>query len=256
MYRLYKSIQYLLYPDYIRDVHVESDTMVFLVHGRIGRSWYGNTDGLSNEGQYLRTLVQPGERIIECGAHHGFYSVWMARWTGIDGSVLAFDPNLENFGVLSTQIQLNSLRNITAIPIAMSSHDGTVLMTKRSNSEIIEGRSHRGISVKSTTLDALADFKPTLIKLDVEGHELNCLRHATQILHTTPKLAIEIHFQALRRLGERVEELAEVIDGSRYRSFITTTQQPAREIEKPSDVQDFAEEEQVHLFCVPKGRAQ
>ena len=63
MYRLYKSIQYLLYPDYIRDVHVESDTMVFLVHGRIGRSWYGNTDGLSNEGQYLRTLVQPGERI-------------------------------------------------------------------------------------------------------------------------------------------------------------------------------------------------
>ena len=58
---------------------------------------------------------------------------------------------------------------------------------------------------------------PSVVKIDVEGHELEVLRGARALLASRPVLLLELHLDLLERRGERVEEVVELLRGFGYR---------------------------------------
>jgi FkbM family methyltransferase len=66
---------------------------------------------------------------------------------------------------------------------------------------------------------------PTVVKIDVEGHEGDVLRGARGLLARKPVLLLELHLDLLERRGERVGELVEMLRGFGYR-FETSAGRP------------------------------
>lgn len=125
-------------------------------------------------------LLREGELFVDIGANLGAFTLLAA---GIaKARVLAIEPAPETLPWLREHITLNGLSDrVEVAATALSDAPGEIRMTAGL------GASNRvsddGIAVPVTTLDALLGGRvPTLIKLDVEGHEAPVLRGAAATL--------------------------------------------------------------------------
>ena len=135
---------------------------------------------------------------LDIGANVGFMTAYFAkRWE----KVTAFEPTPSVFACLT---QNCSRDNINNMPIALSNETGTVLFAVQSRSEInqivssvdVLKKHWRAIEVPAATLDSLNLSNIDMIKIDVEGHELNLLKGAEQTIKSQkPLIAIEISFE-------------------------------------------------------------
>lgn len=137
--------------------------------------------------------------------------------------VVSFEPCEESFAILSRL----GLPSVEAHPIAVSDHNGDVVLDVQSNpiksGQLTTGGyagwgpivGHR--TVECRTLDSLADEHgtPDLVKIDTEAHELLVVQGALDTLTKhTPDLYIEVHDAAL---GQAIRDLLEPAYGSRLR---------------------------------------
>jgi FkbM family methyltransferase len=153
----------------------------------------------------------PGGCFYDAGAHVGYYSLLASRLVGKAGRVVAFEPDPANVDVLKENLSRNRMSNVEVIPAALWGHRGNVAF-QRSASDGPEVSSRRGavvapdgdefraglIRVEALTLDAFAaDHEPpTMIKIDVEGAEVEVLKGAEKLIsRTKPVMLLEVHHQ-------------------------------------------------------------
>jgi hypothetical protein len=133
--------------------------------------------------RWFRTFCPRGAGAFDVGAREGYHTLLMARLSA-GGRVLALEADPEEHRRL--------LRNIAANP---------------SLTPVPEARLARvtaGARQEDVTLDDVAfgldGFVPDVVKLDVEGWELQALEGAARLLaETRPHLIVETHSQALER---------------------------------------------------------
>ncbi len=78
-----------------------------------------------NEVNFFRKFIQPGDFVIDIGAHTGDTTVPMALAAGKEGLTLGFDPNPFVFKLLMINAGLNKeLTNIIPLPFAIADKDG------------------------------------------------------------------------------------------------------------------------------------
>lgn len=142
----------------------------------------------------LARLIRPGDLVVDAGANIGYMSVLAAAATGPTGHVLSFEPNPDLFHVLERNIgsRLDNYAPIQAYGIALGASGGTaelVLPSEMSANDGLAfiGRSttakDRRVQVAISTLDEiLADRFVGVLKLDVEGYEIEVLRGASRAL--------------------------------------------------------------------------
>lgn len=135
-------------------------------------------------------LLRPGELFVDIGANLGVFTVLAA---GVAGAlVLAVEPAPETLPRLCEHIRLNGLDpRVELAACALSDQPGTLRLTEGL------GASNRiaaeGTEVAVATLDALlAGRSPSVIKLDVEGHEAPVLRGAAAALRAPSLLALVV----------------------------------------------------------------
>lgn len=148
-------------------------------------------------------IVRKGMTVIDVGAHHGYYSLYFAKCVGPTGRVFSFEPVPENFALLRKNIQLNDVSWIETFPDAVFSCTKDISFAAPDESansgegSLGEGSRGRQILVHAVTLDsfcASADRLPHVIKMDVEGAELDVLQGAEDLLkQCSPTLLIELH---------------------------------------------------------------
>jgi FkbM family methyltransferase len=156
--------------------------------------------------EVLRREIRPGNVCIDIGAHVGYYAILMARLTGEEGAVVAFEPVPKNFEMLQRNIALNSLMNVQLEPLAVSGGEGTLRLTldldddftmTASASAYAVGNRREVIDVATCSLDgylARTGSIPDFLQIDVEGADLAVLKGAKATLRKArPKLLIEIH---------------------------------------------------------------
>lgn len=141
--------------------------------------------------------LSSGDTFFDIGAHSGFHSLIGARVVGATGLVVAVEPDPASAAEVEGQATLNGFDQITVVH-------------KTAVADLSEPwASLDGAAVTPTTIDILAhEFRlPTLIKIDVEGLELEVLRGATTTLREhRPTLVVEAHYSgladvAMARLG-------------------------------------------------------
>jgi FkbM family methyltransferase len=143
-------------------------------------------------------LLRPGDTVWDVGAHIGFFSALAARCVGQSGRVHAFEPLRANRVRLLETIEQNGLDRVEVHPSAVAGRAGTKELYGHPASAMwsLVGRSgvHERVEVQCVTLDDLfADGAlgvPALVKLDVEGAELEILRGAGRLLNETDAMLL------------------------------------------------------------------
>lgn len=181
---------------------------------------------------YLTQHLPQGGTFVDVGANEGFFSVLAASITGPGGRVVSVEPQPSMWPVILRNASLNGYANMTLLPFAAGDQPGTAelnlmpstvtgaasLVKKPSFSRRL--RKSQRITIQ--TLDHLLDSQKInhvdLMKIDVEGFELNAVRSMTKHLktQTIKRLVIELHYPELRALGQDAEEIVDLLNTSGY----------------------------------------
>lgn len=133
--------------------------------------WAGLYEAQLN--RHLRAIARPGYRSFDLGGADGYDALVLVKLTG--GEVVTVESEAPSVEGLRRNVAANpGLPPITVVHgfVAASDGDGTV------------------------SIDGLADahFMPDLVKLDIEGGEVDALRGAKRVLaERRPALLLEVH---------------------------------------------------------------
>lgn len=139
------------------------------------------------------SLVGPGDTVLDVGAHTGYYTLLAAALVGRHGRVWAFEPDPRNARYLRRHIRINGVRTARTEEVAVTDRTGAARFGGGSGSGTGRIQVDGGIEVRTVTLDHVCgrhDIRPTLIKLDVEGAEVEALRGAERTLSRARPLVL------------------------------------------------------------------
>jgi FkbM family methyltransferase len=192
--------------------------------------------------------LEGNEAFVDIGANVGLYSLNAAReFKDKAVQVIAIEAHPDNFKALCRNILCNSFEEIiTPVNKAVSDHHGKVTLFERShdgarvdselyslcNSPNIDGFNilhpeGKTLEVECDTLDNIVkDRRVDVIKIDVEGAEVQVLKGAKQTLDRIRKIVIEIHGdnseQVKQELSQYGFELATLKEHSKM-TYVTGT---------------------------------
>jgi FkbM family methyltransferase len=182
----------------------------------------------------VKSLVKPGDLVLDIGANIGLYTRWLSEWVGGNGQVVSIEPVPETFSFLEHNLAQLALNNTLALECAISDSDRQAVMeipeysTGGQNyyqARIVAERIGHGLQsffVETRSLDSLIDEVgryPTFIKCDVEGHELECIRGATRIISEgRPSWLIEVSGDPTEK-GSRAGIVFSLLEAAGYSAF-------------------------------------
>jgi FkbM family methyltransferase len=175
----------------------------------------------------LLRVLRPGMHTVDVGAHLGYHTLLMSHCAGLDGSVLAIEPEPGNYRLLAANMLLNDRRNVQLREVAVAESEGDEgLYLSRDNLgdhrlQPTPGRDH--VVVRTTTLDALlGQARVDFIKLDTQGSESRILRGMTRLIqHNRPHLACLSEFAPglLALAGTSIADFAAALEAQDARAF-------------------------------------
>lgn len=176
--------------------------------------WY---DTVANE---IKT-IESGHAFVDIGANAGVFSMMAAQRVGQGGVVLAFEPQINIFSKLVANANRNELTNIfcfnlaisnTTKPVSLGStdicHTGTAFVKENT-----EGSTSTTWAVCPKNdlkiVEKMIGKRNTVIKIDVEGHELSVLEGISFLLTSAivKKLIVEIDHLNLARFGNTSDDI-------------------------------------------------
>lgn len=166
-------------------------------------------------------IVRPGDTVIDGGANMGFFTMVLAKLVGPNGKVIAVEPGKNNLWELESNIALNDLGNVSIVPkplwskherlpFYLAPHGGWNSLSK------VDGYD-KVVELETVMLSDLTTGPPRLIKLDIEGAEVEVLR---DVRRGTPFIICEMNWKALERMGDSQESLRETMQGHGYEMFL------------------------------------
>jgi FkbM family methyltransferase len=165
------------------------------------------------EYEALRAAAAPGTVALDVGANVGGYALLLGQWVRPGGRVYAFEPAPDAFDGLARHVRLNELDDVV-VPVRAAAAATTG--TGRLAADGISGANRlagEGDTVPTVTLDdfcAREGIRPTVIKIDVEGAELEVLRGARETIRAAGPglvLLVEMHPTVWRETGLSRHEL-------------------------------------------------
>lgn len=181
----------------------------------------------------LDELLAPGMIVVDIGAHDGLFAMAMAGRIAPSGVVHAIEPAPDSFEALGRNVRNNGLADrVRGHNLLVGEREDEIDFfwmpggVSLINSPIanIGGPDiapRRTVRRKVVTLDSWAAAEgvtPDLLKIDVEGFELNVIRGARGIISggNPPLIIMEVHTRLLRELGQSVDELLGELRGLGY----------------------------------------
>jgi FkbM family methyltransferase len=150
---------------------------------------------------FLKENLGQGDVFVDVGANIGLLSLHASKFVGATGKVLAFEAHPETAKILQENKKLNQNQTIQIYPIALGADIGKVMIyddmeLNRGGASLVRNgkNSGGGIEAEMIRLDDVLeeDIIPRIIKIDVEGYELNVLKGAVKTIQIAkPILLIE-----------------------------------------------------------------
>lgn len=178
---------------------------------------YYSSGGLPERGSVaiVQRLLKSGRCFVDVGANVGFYSVIAGRQVGPGGKVVAFEPTPSSMRALQTTLAVNGLSQIVEThECALGSSDATATLyceaTSGHNSLVAPAERTQETHVISVRRGEamLSRVKPSLIKVDVEGWELDVLEGLGSVIRGAKSLSliVECSPEHIRRRGMKTAE--------------------------------------------------
>ena len=190
--------------------------MLFFKHDRyIGRCLDEDGAYAMEELEFLGRFLRIGDWVVDGGANIGCHSLHFSALVGETGGVLAFEPQRLVFQVLCANLALNERNNVFAFAEALGNSQDMafipVLDYGRVNNFGGVSLSSQGEPVRQLRLDDLGLPRCRLIKLDVEGSEVEAVWGMRETIgRCRPILYVE---------NDRPSNLVEVLKSQGYRCY-------------------------------------
>ena len=154
--------------------------------------------------EFVRAL-RPEDVCVDIGAHIGYFTLLASTFVGRGGHVYSFEPSPANYRALVGNLRRNDARNVTAVEAAVGTASGRAMLyegpgtnTGRATLNVEIARrvasEERGVSVDVTTIAETipeSDYsRVRVVKIDVEGAEIDVLRSLEPILFARQPLAV------------------------------------------------------------------
>jgi FkbM family methyltransferase len=154
----------------------------------------------------LDMLLRPGMTVYDIGANVGFHAISAARRVGADAKVVCFEALPDNAKQIEYNASSNQFKNIQVVVTALGNSEGEAAFWtskqptwgKLASVGKKPDKFAKEIKVRLRRLDSVVDElklpPPALIKMDVEGSEIDVLEGARQTLERyRPIVLIEAH---------------------------------------------------------------
>lgn len=220
--------RWLIYPERLWLLRARDGFCLYTMRGGAGALIYYGGTSEPETADFIRCFLKPGMVFVDVGAHLGEYTLLAANLLASSGHVHAFEPNPDVYKILLKNTQMNHCRNVSVHPEAVWEGETLVdfeIYPEPSLSAVqVIDHGRPTIKVPTVTLDRyFADPvtpSPSLIKVDVEGAELQVLKGATSLLSLPPLQAPVVIFEYgpfnTRRLGYAADDTLRFLRGHDY----------------------------------------
>lgn|GEM_PF-2078161 len=150
----------------------------------------------------IDALARPGDTVVDVGANIGYNAVHAARRVGSAGRVVAIEPTPDNLAVLEHNLSAARVANVLVRPVAAGRDNGKRSFYVRGDTSAVNSFYPQSCYAKVTgtlevpieRLDDLVDGEADVVKIDVEGAELEVLDGMVRLLrHRGLALIVEWH---------------------------------------------------------------
>lgn len=172
--------------------------------------------------------LEPGMTVLDIGANVGMYTMLAAARVGPTGRVYAFEPERENFALLTKNIAANKHTNVVPMQYAVGESDGEipVYLAKDNRGDHRtyapdDGFAREHYLVRLVALDHSLPpgVTPSVIKMDIQGFEMYALRGMTETLRQAERLALYTEFWPYGLAGAGVTAPAQYIEAVKALGF-------------------------------------
>ena len=179
-------------------------------------------------------VLSEGDSVIDGGANWGYWTLVASHLTGASGRVFAFEPVPSTADALSRNVQASGAHTVEVHRMALARTDEP-LELHLFDDDPFGGASSAGeqggraikttIHVPSVTLDALVaerGIRPTLVKLDIEGGEMDAILGAEAVLSgdQPPIVTFEWNVTAATSFGYHPAAIVEHLAGFGMEAFL------------------------------------
>jgi len=235
VFKVYSCLSSVLF----RDIAITTDGQRLHISGNVEPRatldlYYHQGDAIEEPhvSSLFCSLIKKGMTVVDVGAFIGYYTLLAAKRVGSEGKVFAFEPYPPSFSLLLKNIQVNKWRNIQASQLAVSDSEGE----RKLNIPYGPSNSSFGalpnikdsITIKTVSLDSFLQVTDVdVIKIDVEGAELEVLRGMKKILaEGRPKIICEVHPRKISFLDYSTKEISDFLKEYNYNTYLISEKEP------------------------------
>jgi len=181
--------------------------------------------------KFVRDYLDAGMVVCDVGANQGFYTLLASRVVGASGQVIAFEPAATEYAKLLRNLALNRCDNVVAENKAVGArsaverfhhvrgHQGSWSSLRQPASDVESDV--EVCEVSAVTLDEYAKARSLhrldVVKIDVEGGELDVLRGAQQVLtRFRPVVLCEVEQRRADQWGYDAADIIEFLRRLHY----------------------------------------
>lgn len=164
--------------------------------------------------------VRAGDTVVDVGANIGAITAFAAARVGASGRVVALEPARDNLAVLRENVAANGFTHVSIVDAAAGRAPGTRQFYQRGKVSAVNslfrescyGEVTAVSNVEVVRLDDIVEPPVALVKIDVEGAELDVLGGMPRLL-AQPRLTLvaEWHPELQRAAGYAPDELPKTL---------------------------------------------
>jgi FkbM family methyltransferase len=174
----------------------------------------------------MQQFLRPGAVVVDAGANIGYNTVFFAERVGAGGRVFAVEPAADNLVVLQDNVTRNGLSQVTVLPVAAGRRRETRSFYLRGDVSAVNSFYEESVYADVTgvvpvpvePLDDLIAGHVDLVKIDVEGAELDVLAGMTRLLRS-PSICLVVEWHPLlqEKAGYAADALPRLLLSSGFR---------------------------------------
>ena len=222
------------------------------------------------ETELFKKEIKPGDVILDIGANSGYYTLIAAKMVGEKGKVFAFEPDPNNFSLLSKNVKINNYNNVIIVKEAVSDKNGQCRLylyeedvhnkindsSDKFSKRYDDENKRKFIEIKTNRLDDYFkgyDREINFIKMDIEGSEGLAIKGMTSLFkkNGTKKMIVEFYPHLIREYGLNPAESLDTLVKSGFKVYEVDNKTKEVNLIKSNEIKEFCRDRrQTCLLCL------